>query len=202
MSGLMPQCHKRSASAQTSIQRQTVAAGALLLTTIAVEIPSYTHRPTQRQGNMCFRQRNVSNRLATSLQLHCTAGNIFRLLYSNFSCDTFARTRRKLFQAILGCGEAAETVPAVGRCVLRQPGGNCACADGRCRWMLYELAGGCRVCFWRWLIAQLVQIVAKLMALQAVIFIFLISALCNYSDHTVNGNLSNHHKHMSLYFLF
>jgi len=65
----------------------------------------------------------------------------------------------------------------------RQPGNNCACAGSRCRWMLYELASGYRVCFSRWLIAKFVQIVAKLMALQAVIFIILIrGGIQNFPD--------------------
>jgi hypothetical protein len=52
---------------------------------------------------------------------------------------------------------------------------------GRCRWLLYELASGYRICFWRWFIAQLAQIVAKIMALQAVILIILISLKCKCS---------------------
>jgi len=48
-----------------------------------------------------------------------------------------------------------------GQVCTRQPSNNATSAGGRCRWMLYDLASGFRVCFWRWLIAQLAQIVAK-----------------------------------------
>ena len=84
----------------------------------------------------------------------------------------------------------------------RQPGSHCACAD-ECFMSLpvataFDFDVG--VFF-----ARLVKIVAKLMTLQAVTFIFLISVQCKYSDHKANGKLSNHRKHTCitcLYFCF
>jgi hypothetical protein len=121
---------------------------------------------------------------ATSSDSHKATSAVVQLLRHVENCfKLFAvRTLYKLYQQRTGVPDSA---------------------SGRCGWMLYELLSGYRVWFWRWLVAQPAQIAAKLTALQAVIFIFRISLQRKYSDHKVNGNLSNHRKHtMCLYLNF
>lgn len=65
--------------------------------------------------------------------------------YSNFNCGTVARTRRKLFQAKFAvvtlyklCQQGTGVFQTAGQSLRMR------------RWMLYELASGYSVCFWRW----------------------------------------------------
>jgi len=194
-SGLMSQYHKHLASAQIYLSsgRQSQLERCywqLLLSklprTLAVPhidrefcTPSKGTSPTAWQHRYSYAVRS-----ATSSDSHKATSDVVQLLGHVENCFNLRLLWRHCINGT-----------SSGQVCTRQPGNNCTYAGGRCRWMLCELANGYRVCFWHWLAAKLVQIVAKLMVLQTVIFIFLISLQCKYGDNKANGNLRNHRKH-------